>query len=96
VWAAHGISPTTYFSWLERGRNGESPYLEFLNAVTRAERQGQVNLVRLIHSHAVRDWRAAAFLPERRPKKDWGPLDTPRSPRRGRTRSSAAYSKDAS
>ena len=76
VCVANGISPTTYFSWLERGRHGESPYLEFLNAVTRAEQRGQVKLVSLIHSHAERDWRAAAFLLERRHRKDWGRHET--------------------
>ncbi len=73
VCAANGISLTTYFTWLKRGRNRESPYLEFLNAATHAEHQAQVNLVGVINSHAERDWRAAAFLLERRHRKDWGP-----------------------
>src|SRR5437762_7398959 len=33
--AAVGIGESTYFKWLERGRAGESPYREFVEALTR-------------------------------------------------------------
>ena len=74
--AAVGIGESTYFKWLERGRAGESPYREFIEALTRAEQQAIVSLVEIVRSHAIGDWRAAAFLLERRQKKDWGRYDT--------------------
>ena len=74
--AAVGIGESTYFKWLERGRAGESPYREFMEALTRAEQEAVVSLVDLVRSHAVGDWRAAAFLLERRHKKDWGRHET--------------------
>src|SRR5436309_2125394 len=74
--AAVGIHEATYFHWLERGRAGESPYREFCEALTRAEQEAVVSLVDLVRSHAIEDWRAAAFLLERRHKKDWGRHET--------------------
>ena len=74
--AAVGIGESTYFKWLERGRAGESPYREFMEALTRAEQQAIVSLVKIVRSHAIGDWRAAAFLLERRQKKDWGRHET--------------------
>ena len=74
--AAVGIGESTYFKWLERGRAGESPYREFMEALTRAEQQAIVSLVEIVRSHAIADWRAAAFLLERRQKKDWGRHET--------------------
>ena len=74
--AAVGIGESTYFKWLERGRAGESPYREFIEALTRAEQQAIVSLVKIVRSHAIGDWRAAAFLLERRQKKDWGRHET--------------------
>src|SRR5437773_3263998 len=74
--AAVGIGESTYFKWLERGRAGESPYREFIEALTRAEQQAIVSLVEIVRSHAIEDWRAAAFLLERRQKKDWGRHET--------------------
>ena len=47
-----------------------------MEALTRAEQEAVVSLVDLVRSHAVGDWRAAAFLLERRHKKDWGRRET--------------------
>ena len=71
-----GPVPLPASELLRRGRNGESPYREFCDAVTRAEQESVVSLVDLVRSHAVGDWRAAAFLLERRHKKDWGRRET--------------------
>src|SRR5436309_6286257 len=48
--AAVGIGESTYFKWIERGRAGESPYREFMEALTRAEQQAVVSLVDLVAS----------------------------------------------
>ena len=47
-----------------------------MEALTRAEQEAVVSLVDLVRGHAVGDWRAAAFLLERRHKKDWGRHET--------------------
>ena len=47
-----------------------------MEALTRAEQQAIVSLVEIVRSHAIGDWRAAAFLLERRQRKDWGRHET--------------------
>lgn len=32
-----GVHPSTYFAWMKRGRDGESPYVEFHDAIRAAE-----------------------------------------------------------
>ena len=57
--AAGIISSATYFDWLKR-------HPEFSAAVTRAEKDSEMELVRRLYAHADDDWRAAKFLLERR------------------------------
>jgi hypothetical protein len=77
-----GISESTYYAWLERGRSvlesspvpaAERPYLEFLQAVTRASAEAEVEAVALIRKAARDgDYLAALRFLERRYPERWG------------------------
>ena len=60
------IAPSTLYSWLSRGEDGEAPYAELLERVKEAEAQGEQELVKRIRSASVETWQAAAWLLERR------------------------------
>lgn len=66
--AAHhaGISVSTLYSWMKRGRQGEVEFLEFLSAVEGAEAECAYRNVAFIQKAAAKDWRAAAWWLERR------------------------------
>ena len=66
-----GVSVTTYHNWLHRGEAGEEPFLGFLKAVTRAKEDGIRALAGTIRKEAVTDWRAAAWMLERRDPDEW-------------------------
>ena len=67
-----GISHTTFYNWLERGRQGEEPFLAFLEAVEKAEAQAVVSKVAIIKEAAEETWQAAAWWLERKRPDDWG------------------------
>jgi hypothetical protein len=70
---AANIAPSTYYLWLERGKNGEQPFLEFLEAVREAEAQAELEAVTVIRGAArAGDWRAAQSYLERRHPSRWG------------------------
>jgi hypothetical protein len=72
---AVGISHTTYFNWIKKGEEGKRPYVEFLEAVKKAESEAQVNYVATVASHARDQWQAAAWWLERRFPDKWGRKD---------------------
>ena len=55
-----GVNPGTFYRWLE------SMYREFYEAVERAKADSALRLVSQITLQALTDWRAAAFMLERR------------------------------
>lgn len=65
-WA--GISQRSVFEWLARGRDGNGDiYVRFYAAVKQAEANNAVrNLASIAQSAKDGDWRAAAFMLERR------------------------------
>jgi len=67
-----GISETTFYSWMARGREGEALYSEFLEAVEKAEAQSVVRNVAIIQRAAEETWQAAAWWLERKRPDDWG------------------------
>src|SRR5439155_3987146 len=67
---------STYARWVLKGQKGLEPYRGFCEALTRAAEEAQVRLVERIEQHSIGDWRAAAFILERRNKKDWGRHET--------------------
>lgn len=68
-----GIEPDQLSYWLEAGVRGESKeYRKFLIAARRAVAKAEANLVETIEEEAQDDWRAAAFILERRHSRKWG------------------------
>ncbi len=78
--ASLGVMPATLAAWNERGKRQEAPGAcrELLQAVARAEAACQLHLVALLQRHARNDWRAAAWLLERRWPDEWGQPHTAR------------------
>ena len=72
---AVGISHTTYFSWIKKGEEGISPYVEFLYAVEKAESEAQIEFIKIIAAQAPKQWQAAAWWLERRFPEMWGRRD---------------------
>lgn len=68
-----GISPTTLFNWIRRGRSGESPFVELVEQLKEAEAYGEEALVDLIDEHAKTTWQAGAWRLERRYPDRYGP-----------------------
>jgi transposase len=89
-----GISPSTYYRWLERGeREEQGPYRDFHDAVRKAEAEAEVHAVAILRRAMPEDWRAAlAYLERRHPQrwrrheareltgKDGGPIRTEHAP----------------
>ncbi|MFO7948118.1 MAG: hypothetical protein R6V19_15035 [Armatimonadota bacterium] len=73
-----GISESTFYNWLERGRDGEDPFLEFLESVKKAEAQAEVKALTIIQNAMADDWKAAMTWLERKFPDRWArrkPLD---------------------
>lgn len=84
-----GIHRATYHNWMERGRterdrraagipadDHEQPFLDFLDAVEKAQSDAVVNLIGEIANHARNGtWQAAAWILERKYPKEWGRFD---------------------
>ena len=65
--AAAGVSASALFEWQARGRREASGlFVQFVEALTRAREASELTLVRSVLAGGERDWRAAAFLLERR------------------------------
>lgn len=60
-----GISPATYYNWTDRGRAGEEPFAEFLEAVEKARASATVRALTLVQKAAEDSWQAAAWYLER-------------------------------
>jgi hypothetical protein len=76
-----GISPASFYSYMDKGRQSyekgrrRTKFTEFLEEVTRAKSVAEVALVANINKAGEKDWRAHAFLLERRNPSDWGRHD---------------------
>ena len=71
--ARAGVSPATFYRWLEKGETAKSGvFREFCDTVSRAKADSAMRLVSQITLQAPTDWRAAAFLLERRFPDDYG------------------------
>ena len=68
-----GVNPATFYRWLEKGETAKSgAFREFCDTVSRAKADSALRLVSQIMLQAPTDWRAAAFLLERRFPDDYG------------------------
>ena len=71
--ARAGVNPATFYRWLEKGEAAKSGvFCEFCDTVSRARADSAMRLVSQITLQAPTDWRAAAFLLERRFPDDYG------------------------
>jgi hypothetical protein len=70
-----GLCERTFYVWLEKGREGVEPYVQFLQQVNAAENDAERMLVDTIRTQAAEDWKAGAWLLERRHPRRWGRLD---------------------
>ena len=85
--ALAGVSKSTLYNWKNRGERElerlekypeaeesqtERPFLEFLDALTRAMAVAEDRDVQIIDKAAEDDWRASAWRLERRNAKRWG------------------------
>ena len=71
--ARAGVNPATFYRWLEKGETAKSGvYSEFCDTVSRAKADSALRLVSQITLQAPTDWRAAAFMLERRFPDDYG------------------------
>ena len=68
-----GITYQTYLNWMERGRAETSGiYFEFFGTVEQANARAQVLFAQRIQKASKDDWRAAAWMLERRYPKAYG------------------------
>lgn len=65
IYTALGIPERTWFSWLERGRDGKQPYVALVDALEQAKVDRLMNLLAIIEQAAPKQWQAAAWLLER-------------------------------
>lgn len=86
---AAGIHRATYHNWMERGRNerdriaaglevdeNETPFLDFLDNIEKAQAEAAVNFIGEIANHARNGtWQAAAWILERKFPREWGRFD---------------------
>ncbi len=70
--AAAGVDARSLRNWLKRGAAGEEPFRKFSEDLDEAEAAAEGTLVVKIQKGALEDWRAAAWLLERRGSKRWG------------------------
>ena len=73
--AMAGICQSTFFNWKQRGENGEEPYLQFLEAVTRAEVQAELRALAIIQKAGEEDPRHLEWWLERKFSDRWGRKD---------------------
>jgi hypothetical protein len=68
--AAAGIDRATFHRWIARGDEGP-PFSDFRNATTKARAVGTRSLEVTVRTAALDDWRAAAWMLERKAPEDW-------------------------
>ena len=68
-----GVGESTFYQWMAKGKEARSgQYREFADEVMRAEATGASRLLGQITIQASADWRAAAWILERRHPDDYG------------------------
>jgi transposase len=70
--AAGLVSRAAMARWIVKGNEGIDPYREFVEQVQRAEDEAEQLLLLAIQAQAPQDWKAAAWILERRRPNHWG------------------------
>ncbi|MGA2976364.1 MAG: hypothetical protein ABSF77_13725 [Spirochaetia bacterium] len=71
-----GITKKTLYEWVKKGARREGrKYIEFLNAVRRADAEAELRDVATIEGASRASWQAAAWRLERKHSKKWGRKD---------------------
>tara|TARA_R100000406_G_scaffold11227_1_gene7214 strand:+ start:69 stop:749 length:681 start_codon:yes stop_codon:yes gene_type:complete len=63
---AAGITAPTFYRWMNKGEQGEAQFKDFFDAVKASESQGALKHLANIERHSNDDWRASAWLLERK------------------------------
>lgn len=86
-----GISKTTLYNWLKRGRRemdrvnqdnrrkirkAEQIYVDFVNSVEKAMAEAEIRDVQIIYNAGKDDWKASAWRLERKFPDRWGRKDS--------------------
>ena len=72
-----GISYRTFRDWMQRGqgehktRKSSEEYVQFAQAVQAAEAKGEISAIAAIRGATKKEWRAAAWMLERRHSDRW-------------------------
>lgn len=68
-----GISPATFYNWMKKGEQAKSgQFLEFLEAIKKAEAIAEAKRIQMITEASETNWQAAAWYLERRYPDRWG------------------------
>lgn len=68
---ACGVTSTTYYNWMQKGRDGRAKYAEFFEAVQKARAECEARNVLIIERAAEKTWQAAAWFLERSAPERW-------------------------
>ena len=62
-----GVNPSTFYMWMKNGKaEASSEEVEFYNTIKKAEAEGAMTSLQLIQKAGLDDWRASAWIMERR------------------------------
>lgn len=71
-----GIHPSTFYNWMEKGRNAKSgEFYEFFESVQRAEAEAEARVVALWQQEIPGNWQAARDFLARRFSDRWSPKE---------------------
>jgi heptaprenylglyceryl phosphate synthase len=66
-----GVTDRTLRNWIARGKRGKKPFVSFVSAVKKAERDAEAFAVRSIVAAGRKNWTAHAWWLERKFPEDW-------------------------
>lgn len=69
---AAGVNPRTYYYWKESAEGGEEPFASLWPQIENARSRGLAKCAKRVMDAGTQDWRAAAWMLERRDPKNFG------------------------
>jgi len=69
--ARAGVTDRTLRNWIARGKRGRKPFVSFVSALKKAERDAEAFAVRSIVAAGKKNWTAHAWWLERKFPEDW-------------------------